>query len=106
MNSQKIARFVIGILFTIVGGFAIRFLISGDSYSCDKTPIVAKEGDDYWGYIEQYCDGNKQSAADDIVDFYGSTLMPGRTIYLPSSDECELSMKLNNGQEYVYETCE
>ena len=107
MNNQKIARVIIGALVVIVGGFAIKAWINGDSYSCDKTPIVAKEGDDYWGYVEQYCDGNKQNAADDIVDFYGSTLMPGRLIHLPASDKCELSLWVaDDGQEYVYETCE
>ena len=107
MKSQKIARFVLIALASIVGGFAINLWLNGDSYSCDKTPIVAKEGDDYWGYVEQYCDGNKQSAADDIVNFYGPTLRPGRVIHLPSSNKCELSLlSVGDGQEYVYESCD
>ena len=106
MKNQKIARFALATLVSIVGVFAIKLWMSGDSYSCDKKPIVAKEGDDYWGYVEQYCDGNKQSAADDVVKFYGPTLMPGRLIHLPSSDECELSLWVaDDGQEYVYESC-
>ena len=106
MKNQKIARFALATLVSIVGVFAIKLWMSGDSYSCEKTPILAKEGDDYWGYVEQYCDGNKQSAADDIVNFYGPTLMPGRVIYLPTSDKCELSLtEMGNGQQYVYESC-
>lgn len=77
-----------------------------DSYKCDKTPIQAEAGDDYWGYVEQYCEGNRQSAVDDVVEFYGPTLMPGRVIYLPTSDKCELQwVSMSNGNEYVYESC-
>ncbi len=87
-------------------GVLAAIFVDQDAYSCDKTPIVAKEGDDYWGYVEQYCDGNIQNASDDLVKFYGPNLVPGQVIYLPSSDECELSLTvMSNGNEYVYESC-
>lgn len=79
---------------------------NADSYSCEKVAIQAEVGDDYWGYLQKHCKGNLERAANDVVKFYGSTLMPGRVIYLPTSDECELQwVKMANGSEYVYESC-
>lgn len=106
MKHHKLARFVLGVLVSIVGGLVIKVWANGDSYSCKTTPIIAKAGDDYWGYVEQYCDGNKQSAADDLVDFYKLPLMPGQMIYLPSSDECQLYLlESSDGSDQVYENC-
>jgi hypothetical protein len=104
--SRGIRCFVAGVGLTLLLVFAWSRSQDSDAYECEKTPILSAEGDDYWGYIERHCEGNLQNAADDVVSFYGPTLMPGRVIYLPTSDECELQLVLMpNGNEYVYETC-
>ena len=103
---RKLGYLVIGLL---VGGLVVigyRNFINSDSYSCDKTPIKVQEGDDLWGYLEKYCDGNLEVARGDVVEFYGSTIIPGQVIYLPTSDECELRMNIMaNQNQYVYESC-
>lgn len=104
--NRVIRYFAIGAGVAVLVALAWKQWSSIDSYKCDKTPIQAEAGDDYWGYVEQYCEGNLQSAADDVVKFYGPTLMPGRVIYLPTSDKCELQwVSMSNGNEYVYESC-
>lgn len=83
-----------------------RSVANADSYKCETDPIKVEQGDDYWGYLEQYCEGNLEAARGDVVEFYGPTLMPGQLIYLPSSHECELSRTtMEDGNEYVYESC-
>lgn len=104
--NRNVKFLIAGAGLTLLIPFAWKQWSSIDSYKCDKEPIMSAEGDDYWGYVEQHCEGNRQSAADDVVAFYGPTLMPGRLIYLPSSDECELKWhKAEDGNEYVYESC-
>lgn len=103
---KKIGYLAVGVFAGIVLPIGIKNYMNADSYECDKTPIQAEVGDDYWGYLQEHCTGNLENAAKDVVEFYGPTLMPGRVIYLPSSDECELSwVKMANGSEYVYESC-
>lgn len=104
--NRKLVYVLSGLVAGIVLPMGVSNIRNADSYSCDKTPIQAQPGDDYWGYLEDHCEGNLENASKDVVEFYGPTLMPGRVIYLPSSDECELQwMKMANGSEYVYESC-
>ena len=103
---KKLKYGIVGIVAGILGILGVRSFMNSDSYSCDKTPIKVELGDDYWGYLEKYCEGNLEAARGDVVGFYGPTLMPGRVIYLPSSDECELKMTtFGDGNQYVYESC-
>lgn len=76
-----------------------------DTYSCQNVAITVAPGDDYWGYAETYCEGNITHITDDLVEVYGMPLRAGKTIYLPKSDECDLSIKVIEGQEQVYELC-
>lgn len=104
--NRNVKFFIAGAGLALLIPFGWKQWSSIDSYKCDKTPIQAEAGDDYWGYLQEHCTGNLENAAKDVVGFYGPTLMPGRVIYLPSSDECELSwVKMANGSEYVYESC-
>ncbi|NCV44298.1 MAG: hypothetical protein EBW15_05830 [Actinobacteria bacterium] len=103
---RKLKYGIAGVIAGILGIVGVRNFLNSDSYSCDKTPIKVEPGDDYWGYLEKYCEGNLEAARGDVVEFYGTELMPGRVIYLPTSDECELKMTtFSNGNQYVYESC-
>jgi hypothetical protein len=103
---RKLRYLAIGLIAGGLGIVGVRNFLNSDSYTCDKTPIFAEAGDDYWGYLEKYCEGNLEAARGDVVSFYGPILMPGRVIYLPSSNECELKMTtMSNGNQYVYESC-
>lgn len=105
-RGRKLVQVVGGIVAGIVVLVGIQNLRNSESYECEKVAIQAKPGDDYWGYIEDHCEGNLEVVRADVVEFYGPTLMPGRVIYLPTSDECELKLvSMSNGNEYVYETC-
>lgn len=76
-----------------------------DTYTCQSVAIDVVPGDDYWGYAEKYCDGNITHITDDLIEVYGLPLLVGKTVYLPMSDDCELSIVLEDGQEQVYEDC-
>ena len=76
-----------------------------DAYTCQNISINVAPGDDYWGYAEKYCDGNITHITDDLIEVYGMPLRAGKTIYLPKSDKCDLSIKVIEGQEQVYELC-
>lgn len=103
---RKLRYLAIGLIAGGLGIVGVMNFLNSDSYSCDKTPIKVEPGDDYWGYLEKYCEGNLEAARGDVVSFYGPILMPGQVIYLPSSDECELKMTtMSNGNQYVYESC-
>lgn len=105
-RNRKLVILGIGLVSGFVLPAAVRAVVNADSYECKTDAIKVEPGDDYWGYLQEFCTGNLESASIDVVNFYGPILMPGRLIYLPSSDECELSLTtMEDGNEYVYETC-
>lgn len=57
-------------------------------YHCDNggLAVVVNEGDTLWGIAEKYCTGSTVTAVDDLYKIYGSTLHPGQTIHLTSTD--------------------
>lgn len=106
MRNRKLVYLAVGMFAGIVTPIGIRNFLNADSYKCEKVAIKVESGDDYWGYFEKYCDGNAETYRNDVVEFYGPNLMPGRIVYLPSSDKCDLQwVKMANGSEYVYESC-
>lgn len=107
MNGTRVKLGLLALAAGIVIPLVVKSYQSFDTYTCDREPIRAEVGDDYWGYLEQHCKGNLQNAADDVVEFYGEILMPGKMIYLPSSDKCDLQLNtMEDGNEYVYEVCQ
>lgn len=106
MRNRKLGYLALGLIAGIALPIGFRNYMNADSYKCDKVAIKAEVGDDYWGYLQDHCTGNLENASNDVVSFYGPTLMPGRIIYLPTSDRCDLEwVKMSNGNEYVYESC-
>jgi len=106
VRHRKSVQLAAGIFVGVVVLLGIQNFRNSESYECEKVAIQVKPGDDYWGYIEDHCEGNLEVVRADVVEFYGPMLMPGRVIYLPTSDECELKLvSMSNGNEYVYETC-
>lgn len=57
-------------------------------YHCDNggLAVVVSEGNTLWGIAEKYCTGSAVTAVDDLYKIYGSTLYPGQTIHLTSTD--------------------
>lgn len=106
MNRRRVTV-ALAVVSIVISSWAIwQSMTTLDDYTCARGPITAVAGDDYWGYVEKYCDGNRENATSDVVDFYGLPLMPGRLIYLPSSDKCDLEWMEMNGSQYVYERCD
>lgn len=45
-----------------------------DDYTCESVKVVVNDGDTLWDIATRYCDGNIQSATDDLADKYGTAL--------------------------------
>lgn len=73
-----------------------------NEFFCDGAPITIEEGDTLYWITRTHCDGNTMRALDKVVEFYGTTLTVGDTIYLPTHESCELR-KTDGGQ--VLEEC-
>lgn len=109
MNSNQIAtkktvKFLALFILSLILGLVV-LQTTKEGFSCSTASHVVVEGDTLWGIAEDNCSGNIQKVSDDLVKAYGLPLAVGKTIYLPKSDECKLSIKENQGQEYVYEKC-
>jgi hypothetical protein len=55
-----------------------------DSYVCDTKQHTVSYGESLWEIAESNCSGSIQSAVDDLVEIYGSTIQNGQVIDLPT----------------------
>lgn len=60
---------------------AVSSVNAWDDYTCVETDVVAEPYDTMWGIAVEYCDGNIESAVNDLVLRHGSaTVRVGQTI--------------------------
>jgi len=88
MNSNLIAnRKTIQFLVILVLGVALGLTtisITKEEFSCDNSGHLVVEGDTLWGIAEQKCSGNIQKATDTAMKTYGTDLVIGTTVFMPS----------------------
>lgn len=89
-------------LFVSVDGWLRQEHIKANQYFCDGAPYTVKEGDTLYWITRTHCEGNFMNALDETVNFYGSNLTVGETIYLPTHFPCVL--RLTDGGQ-VMEDC-
>ena len=114
MNSNLIAnKKTIQFLIVLILGVAlglITILISREEFSCDNSGHLVAEGDTLWAIAEQKCSGNIQKATDTAMKTYGTDLVIGTTIFMPSHHGCSLIWG-TDGSTYekasgdIYENC-
>jgi hypothetical protein len=55
-----------------------------DSYVCDVKQHTVSYGESLWEIAQSNCSGNIESAVNDLVETYGSTIQNGQVIDLPT----------------------
>jgi hypothetical protein len=80
-----------GYLAVIVTAF-LYFLIEDsakriDSYLCNTKQHTVSYGDTLWEIAQSNCSGNIESAVNDLVKTYGSTIQHGQVIDLPVNNK-------------------
>ena len=106
-NSYRTFKTVIATLaLAVATSLAFSFLSTqhqrDNEFFCNGAPITIQEGDTLYWLTRTHCDGNTMNALDAVVDFYGTTLTVGKTLYLPSHNNCELRM--TDGGD-IFEEC-
>jgi hypothetical protein len=71
-------------------GYLTELNRKDSEFFCNGAPFTIKEGDTLYWITRTHCDGNTMSALDSVVEFYGTTLTVGDTIYLPTHNNCVL----------------
>lgn len=93
------------ILLGLVGATMIAFAIgskNGERFTCETTPHKVVAYDTLWKIAENKCDGNIQVVTDKLVAVYGTTIQTGDNIYLPSNQDCSLTITEDGN---IYEEC-
>lgn len=96
------------IIISAVGAVALFGAIAigsknGERFTCETTPHKVVAYDTLWSIAETKCDGNIQVVTDKLVAVYGTTIQTGDNIYLPSNQDCSLTLT-NDGN--IYEECQ
>ena len=55
-----------------------------DSYVCNTKQHTVSYGESLWEIAQSNCSGNIESAVNDLVETYGSTIQNGQVIDLPT----------------------
>jgi len=55
-----------------------------DSYVCNTRQHTVNYGETLWEIAQSNCSGNIESAVNDLVETYGSTIQNGQVIDLPT----------------------
>ena len=55
-----------------------------DSYVCNAKQHTVSYGESLWEIAQSNCSGNIESAVNDLVETYGSTIQNGQVIDLPT----------------------
>jgi hypothetical protein len=55
-----------------------------DSYVCNTRQHTVSYGETLWEIAQSNCSGNIESAVNDLVETYGSTIQNGQVIDLPT----------------------
>jgi hypothetical protein len=86
--NHKITLAFYGYLAVLVTAF-VYFLIQEsakhmDSYICNTKQHTVSYGETLWEIAMSNCSGNIESAVNDLVETYGSTIQNGQVINLPT----------------------
>jgi len=60
------------------------FTLRMDSYVCNTKQHTVSYGETLWEIAQSNCSGNIESAVNDLVETYGSTIQNGQVIDLPT----------------------
>ena len=106
MNSNLIAnkktiQFLVILILGVALGLA-TISITKEEFSCDNSGHLVAESDTLWAIAEQKCSGNIQKATDTAMKTYGTDLVIGTTIFMPSHHGCSLVSKPDGN---IYENC-
>jgi hypothetical protein len=75
----------LAVLVTFFVGFLFRdYVHRMDSYVCNTRQHTVSYGETLWEIAQSNCSGSIQSAVDDLVKTYGSTIQNGQVIDLPT----------------------
>jgi hypothetical protein len=81
--NKKTIQFVVILVLGVALGLATIFTTK-EEFSCDDSGHLVVEGDTLWGIAEQKCSGNIQKATDTAMKTYGTNLVIGTTVFMPS----------------------
>ena len=107
-NSYRLFKSLV-IVFSAVSSllFAYTYMekqsIKDNEFFCDGAPVTIKEGDTLYWIAREHCEGNTANVVDKLVNLYGTELVIGDTVYLPTHPSCEL--RITDGDQ-VIEECE
>jgi hypothetical protein len=87
-TNRRITWAFYGYLAVLVTAF-VYFLIQEsaqrmDSYVCNTRQHTVSYGETLWEIAQSNCSGNIESAVNDLVETYGSTIQNGQVIDLPT----------------------
>lgn len=90
MNSNLIANkktiwFKVILILALALGAGVMMFGTGEKFSCDNSGHLVVEGDTLWRIAEQKCSGNIQKATDTAMKTYGTGLVIGTTVFMPSN---------------------
>lgn len=75
----------LAVLLTFFVGFLFNdYVHRMDSYVCNTKQHTVSYGETLWEIAQSNCSGNIESAVDDLVKTYGSTIQNGQVIDLPT----------------------
>jgi hypothetical protein len=86
--NRKVTWAFFGYLAVLVTCFVVYlfhdFAQRMDSYVCNAKQHTVSYGESLWEIAESNCSGNIESAVNDLVETYGSTIQNGQVIDLPT----------------------
>jgi hypothetical protein len=88
VTNQRITWAFYGYLAVLITMF-VYFLIQEsaermDAYVCNTKQHTVSYGESLWEIAQSNCSGNIESAVNDLVETYGSTIQNGQVIDLPT----------------------
>ena len=82
--NKKTIQFLVILILSVALGLA-TISTTRESFSCDNSGHLVVEGDTLWRIAEQKCSGNIQKATDTAMKTYGTDLVIGTTVFMPSN---------------------
>lgn len=88
INNRRVMWVFYGYLMVLVTAFVVYlfqdFAHRMDSYVCNTRQYTVSYGETLWEIAQSNCSGNIESAVNDLVETYGSTIQNGQVIILPT----------------------
>lgn len=74
-----------------------------NEFFCNGAPITLEKDDTLYWVVRTNCEGNIMNVVNKVIKVYGTDLIVGKTIYLPTHPNCEL--RLTDGGQVITDEC-